>query len=312
MVNKWLTGLLTSSSFVAKDQHGLTQQEKTSLCCIGDGICSMKTWSDFLHRLLLCAAVVLTCAALARADESSEWNGFYAGFNIGAGRTSATSDTYTPYLDPGASLSAGTFWTSARNASEVSGLGDGTFASTDLFAGGAVGYNWRIDENQVVGAEVGISSFGLDEGKSKSGTYVVPSSYLSAFIPTVTVKSEADYFIDFTTRYGRVVDDTLFYLKAGGAVGRLGYTYEFDDTNSSHSHSYDTFQLGWTLGVGVERYVSKNWIFRLEYQHIDFGDISSSGSGIVSRNGNSYRNTSIDVDMGFASDVVRVGLFRSF
>ena len=272
----------------------------------------MRTAPDFLKIGPVCAVAMVTCVSISKADEDTAWSGFYAGFDIGAGRSSATMNSETPYLPPGASVAAGTFWTSPRNAAEVSGLGDGVIDSADVFVGGAVGYNWRMGEDKVVGAEFGISRFDLNEEQTKSGTYITASNFLSSLIPTVTVKPEADYSIDLTARYGRIVDDTLFYLKGGPALGRLGYSYSFDDTNSSHSHSYDRFQLGWTLGVGVERYVAQNWIFRVEYQHLDFGDIGSSGSNIISRNGLSYPNTTIDVDMRLASDVVRVGLFRSF
>ena len=108
--------------------------------------------------------------------------------------------------------------------------------------------------------------------------------------------SSSALYADLTARLGYATDRTLFYLKGGLAVldadsnssyqgqncvttGRCSGATHVGTSNFNFDHS-ETL-VGWTVGGGVEYALSPSWSLKAEYQHFDFGKMSSSYNGCV-------------------------------
>tara|TARA_R110002110_G_scaffold344164_3_gene554154 strand:+ start:449 stop:1069 length:621 start_codon:yes stop_codon:yes gene_type:complete len=121
--------------------------------------------------------------------------------------------------------------------------------------GGYAGYNYKVSDRFVIGAEAGFSgAFDDDVRGQTSGD-------------SVTI--DPRYSFDLTARAGYLVDDkTLAYVRGGYANARVRTTLVSDDTTSRASDNLD----GWLVGGGVERMLTDKISARLEYRYTDFGN----------------------------------------
>jgi outer membrane immunogenic protein len=156
------------------------------------------------------------------------------------------------------------------------GGGWGSFGAIDAsggFVGGTLGYNWQQGQT-VFGLETDLAWSGIDGTVSPLG---------------IPVTAGSDWFGTVRGRLGVAVDRSLWFVSGGLAYGdvhasALGTT--FSDTNA-----------GWTLGGGVEFALQGPWTAKVEYLHLDLGDISIAG---------------ISTGSDFTADLVRAGLNYRF
>jgi len=121
--------------------------------------------------------------------------------------------------------------------------------------GGYAGYNHRIAERLVIGAEAGFSGAFDDEVRAQSaGT-------------SITINPR--YSFDLTARAGYLVnDETLAYVRGGYANARVRTTRVSDEGTTRASGNLD----GWLIGGGIERALTDTISARIEYRYTDFGN----------------------------------------
>ena len=132
---------------------------------------------------------------------------------------------------------------------------DAEVSRDSLVLGGYAGYNYKINDRIVIGAEAGFSIASDDKVRAQSsGT-------------SLTV--DPRYNFDLTARAGYLVNDkTLAYVRGGYANTRVRTTLISDDSTTRASDNLD----GWLVGGGVERSFTDKISARLEYRYTDLGN----------------------------------------
>lgn len=199
------------------------------------------------------------------------WNGLYAGVNLGGAWANVNSNyTLTGLVfDPSGSMSIG-----------------------GVVGGAQAGYDWQAAD-WVLGLETDF------QGNSQAGSTVV------AFFPGSLIPLSDDHSISlpwFGTARGSVgltaAQPWLLYLTGGLAYGEIA---EDNTITGLIAGSHNLVKAGWTLGGGIETPVWTNWTVRLEYLYVDFGhlgDTATTAGGFVGAAISSH----------LTDNVVRIGL----
>lgn len=214
-----------------------------------------------MKTLLLATAA---CALVAGSAAAADWNGFYAGANLGY-----AGDEFNYPL--GAHFGSTT----------VNGQADLT--SSGFIGGLQGGYNWRLDDRWVLGVEADINASDVTGELGVSGGVTGgATASLSA-----SVGSEIDNFSTLRVRLGyRHNDNLLPYVTAGAAFGDVstGYAINVSSGGSSvfsASGSKSSDQSGWTAGVGVEYRVGDKFSMKTEYLYADLGDYNVLNASLL-------------------------------
>ena len=171
----------------------------------------------------------------------------------------ATSASAAPFDGPYVGVQGG--WSQNDLGTPTTPLGDlDVDRKQDSVSGGAfLGYDHRVGERFVLGAEAGIQAGADDEVVRTSGG------------SRITVDPKRS--LDLTARAGYLVsDDTLLYARGG-------YTNAKVRTSVSDAAGFRTASQnrdGWLVGGGLEHALSDDVSARAEYRYSDFGD---GGSG---------------------------------
>lgn len=182
--------------------------------------------------------------------------------------------------------------------SDVSGVGseyDGSLSGSysiemyDFIGGVYAGCN-RQSGRMVFGLEADI------EHSSAKGSSVFYDPTSVAYDET----AEFDWLGSVRGRMGVVAKDTLFYLTAGWAYGKT--TQSVSQPNTSFYDEHSEKRNGWTLGLGVEKFLTNRFIARLEYRF-------SRLDGYTNLNlANNSRDKIDDTDI----NVLRLGIAAKF
>jgi outer membrane immunogenic protein len=140
--------------------------------------------------------------------------------------------------------------------------------TTGIYAG----YDKRINERVVIGAEAGLDFASDDEVQSS--------------VAGTSFSIDPKYSIDLTARAGLLVDPrTLVYARGGYSNARV----RMNVSDAIGTRSASSSQDGWLAGAGGERRLTDNTSARVEYRYSKF----SEGDGEDKRNrilaGISYR-----------------------
>jgi outer membrane immunogenic protein len=132
--------------------------------------------------------------------------------------------------------------------------------------GGPAGFNWQAGQ-AVFGVEATI-----DAGRLKD-TVATPPLAINTF------SNRVDLIGTVVGRFGWAWDRSLLYVDGGWAYAQLR-------TSGNNSILPDSFSQtrtedGWTVGGGWEYAFAPNWIFGLDYKHIDLGKSNRSGTTAV-------------------------------
>jgi outer membrane immunogenic protein len=194
-------------------------------------------------------------------------------------------------------LHAGYAW--GRENDNQSDLFDSTDFGTaadrfdlDGFIGGAhAGYNWQSGQ-WVFGVEGDIDYADLSGGADFSYRIRATQGRLSF---------ESDWQASLRLRAGYAVDTWLFYATGGAALGHGELHAQGSSFNGPFSVSGDNTHTGWTVGAGVEKAFTPNWIGRFEVRHTDFGkesyDLGPAGN---------------DIDVDWNQTAINIGLSYKF
>ena len=186
-----------------------------------------------------------------------------------------------------AAASIAVVWTSSVEAADL-GYGQpytvyqplNMYSWAGPYLGGNIGWDWgSVDNNPtkpsgfVGGAQAGYNwqngpwVFGLEgdiQGSGASDTFA-PWKFSNPWFGTIR------------GRAGYALNNILFYGTGGLAFGELsGQTFGLSE---SHTNA------GWTLGVGAEVGLSRNWSAKVEYLYVDLND----SNFVITGNQNGYR-----------------------
>jgi opacity protein-like surface antigen len=163
------------------------------------------------------------------------WTGFYAGVNVGGAW--------------GTGKVTGPFGVLA-NTGDINTRGPQ--------GGGQAGYNWGYPSGFLWGFEGDIDGTGIGGSKACPG----------ATIPNSDCHVSNSWQGTFRGRLGWApgAGNLLWYVTGGLAVG--------DIRAQAASARGDNTEVGWTAGAGAEYSINPGWSAKLEYRHVDLGDIS--------------------------------------
>ncbi len=211
------------------------------------------------------------------------WAGWYAGANGGYGWNDSNNKlTYDEVVPP-----LGVFDHSPG------------FKSNGGFGGGQIGYNWQgiFHPHLVLGLEADIQGAGIT-GSSQGLFDVLKSDSFHA-------KSSLDWFGSVRGRLGFAFGSVLVYGTGGFAYGGVDNSVTASGGGETVVMTKNDIQTGYTAGGGVEYLLSPAWSVKVEYQYIDLGKESPSGTSNI---GNVYKTPGIQDKF----DTVRLGINYHF
>ena len=151
--------------------------------------------------------------------------------------------------------------------------------------GGTIGYNWQLG-TWVLGLE------GDADWSNIKGSY---NGVLCGAAGACETKN--DFLATIRGRVGYSFGQWMPYVTGGVAIGNIKASYpgftEVSETNA-----------GWTAGAGVEFAFAPHWSAKVEYLHVDLGDVSC-GAGSAC---NFVAGNKVDFD----ADLVRGGINYKF
>lgn len=201
-----------------------------------------------MKRFLLGAAALMAFGATANAADLParaytkapvvapvyDWSGFYIGGHVGYGGGHEHDNLSTTLV-----------------AAQID-----RFSVDGVIGGVHAGYNWQA----------GHFVFGLEGDFDGSGIKGRASFERGPYVGTLSFNN--DWQASIRARAGYAADNWLLYVTGGAAFAGVKSTLDIvDDVQSSASRTL----TGWTIGVGVEHALSRNWIARGELRYTDFG-----------------------------------------
>ncbi|MER8647329.1 outer membrane protein [Mesorhizobium sp. M0586] len=195
---------------------------------------------------ILYASVALAGLAAPAYAEDTNWTGFYAGAEIGAG-----------FSTPGF---------------EGDALATGSQFNDDAFVGGIyVGHDWQHGQF-VYGAVANLDFLGFN---NQSVTHADPVFGGK----TDSYGYDLDWVASARARAGYLASDQiLLYGTAGVAVTRVEASSAFNGFLGGTDTIRKT-RVGGAFGAGVEYAFAPNWSFKTEYSQYLFGKVDVGGDG---------------------------------
>jgi outer membrane immunogenic protein len=227
------------------------------------------------------------------APVMNSWAGLYIGGNVGYGW--GDNNTDISFLPSPASF--GLANESLNNR------------STGVFGGAQLGYNWQIG-SIVTGLEADIQGSGIKGSAGPITANSVPSG--TPFVPSNLVSSHE--ILWFGTVRGRlgvtVVPSLLLYGTGGLAYGGVKGSADANEPADgipvgTLAQTVSKTQVGWTAGAGLEWMFSRGWSAKVEYLHVDLGNVSATAA---------FDNGTLGTTYTFHNqfDTVRVGVNYHF
>ncbi|MGX4772212.1 outer membrane protein [Bradyrhizobium guangdongense] len=214
-------------------------------------------WGGFVQTSYRFGGDMRAQASAASAASSPaaprDWTGVYIGGHLGAG--AGTSDFADPYPSFG-------FGDRVRTAGAV--------------AGAQIGVNYQRG-HAVVGLEAAGSWSRVE------GTFTCFTGFPDPFAAGMNCGSTLDRLATFTGRLGYAADSTLYYVKAGAAVGHTNFMLNADPVlnamglgNTGGVLNSSTTAWGWTAGAGIEHALDAHWSVVGDYKYVDLGSTPAS------------------------------------
>lgn len=185
-------------------------------------------------------------ATQAVSNSEHDWSGFY----VGAGFMASNSDATVLEYGVGSSVPNDYFANLGENGSEVSFF---------------LGNNFVQSSGPLLGLEAFLTT-------SSNDSLV---NYISAGSPdpNYQVGWSEDFQIAVRTRLGMPLGGGLFFA-TGGLAATRGELKAYQINSTTNFETFDETMVGWTAGIGYERPLNNNWVFRADYSFTDFGDFS--------------------------------------
>ena len=215
--------------------------------------------------------LMLILIVVGVASAQSEWNGFYAGGNIGASLGRSTANTKSEFS------STGYFAASSVEALEINGRQK---LSANAFTGGLeAGINAQAG-SLVFGGEVDYESLRLNGSESVTVPY--PCCTGTSF--TLDQSFKTNWLFTARPRAGFAMGAMLLYATGGLAVTKVDYQAQFSDTYAAATEnaSVNKTRYGWVAGFGVAfRGLTEHLSLKGEYLYADFGRLTMTSSNLT-------------------------------
>jgi outer membrane immunogenic protein len=197
------------------------------------------------------------------------WTGWYIGSNFGwAGSTDNTITNTGADTGPaglGAFLGAGGIPASVG------------ISRSGFIGGGQIGYNYQWTPSWVVGLEADF------DGLANSSSTVITAFPGNAALPPAQsgFARALDTLGTVRARVGYLTSPSLLWYATGGlAYGETKLASAFACATCgvpvAASGLADNWQVGWTVGAGVEWRFAPQWSVKAEYLYVDLGSISNT------------------------------------
>jgi len=183
-------------------------------------------------------------------------------------------------------LHAGWAWGQENdNLSEVLAEAEADEFDVEGFIGGIhAGYNWQSG-SFVYGVEGDIDYADIN-GDAQFGRRLAGNLSL-----------DSDWQGSLRLRAGYAIDTWLLYATGGVAFGHAELEVSYSDIPVAGSD--DNTHVGWTIGGGVEKAFTPNWIGRLEVRYTDFGsedyELSNAGDSVEAN----WNQTAVTVGLSY-------------
>lgn len=258
--------------------------------------------------ILIAAAAFIGCVSAASAGDISgpsykavmpqsvySWTGFYVGADGGGG---LSQDSMR--IGGGNSLGSAVVATGAvPNGLKTDPVG--------AFGGGFAGYNYQISPQFVLGIETDIQYSDIKGGDSRT-LNTAPLGFPASL--TTTGNSRLDWFGSTRGRVGYLITPTIMLYGTGGVAyggvkdsASIVLTTPAPAFNGSAALANSSTLFGWDAGGGLEAAILPNISLRAEYQHIDLGATSMTGTAVVAKTPVSFTAT-----QAHTYDTVRAGV----
>ena len=216
--------------------------------------------------------LILILIVVGAASAQPEWNGFYAGGNLGAALGRSTANTKSEFD----SASGGYFSASSVQALEVNGRQK---LSDNGFTGGLEAGLQSQAGSFVFGGEADYESFRLNG--SQSSTVPYPCCTGTGF--TLDQSFKTTWLFTARPRAGFAMGSALIYATGGLAVTKVDFQAQFSDTYAAatESASVNKTRYGWVGGFGVAfRGLAEHLSLKGEYLYADFGRLTMTSSNL--------------------------------
>jgi outer membrane immunogenic protein len=151
-------------------------------------------------------------------------------------------------------------------------FGSNSANATSWVAGAHAGYNWQRG-SMVYGFETDFQATHLDSSMTGGLT---PSSNPRGDFASTTALINA--YGTFRGRLGFTTGQWLFYGTGGAAYGNVDLSSSFTTLGTTTASEILQPRIGWVVGAGLEYLFRPNWMFTLNYQYIDLGNVSLASS----------------------------------
>ena len=235
------------------------------------------------------------------------WTGFYIGLNAGAaiGHASLDPAFSAPVCDHSACPQVIGFFSTGQSMN-----------STTFTGGGQAGVNYQLGRF-VVGTEADIEYMRLRGSFASSAAFPGPRPGAVVFnTPSSSGSISTDWLVTVRPRIGWAFDRLLVYGTGGVAfTNRNDSLSDIDSTTNAGVIAVLTASpsrhTGWVAGGGLEYAFSNSLSAKVEYLHLDFGDVTeqASGGGVI---GTGMEGASLIFTSRLTADIVRAGLNYKF
>jgi outer membrane immunogenic protein len=175
----------------------------------------------------------------------------------------------TPFEWGGIYLGANGGYAAGRSNWANAGLTTGTFGATGALAGVTLGVNYAgIGGAFLVGLEGDIDWSTLKGSSSVAGCAAVIGPP-----PGPTCQTSSDWLSTERLRVGYTFNRLLIFGTAGAAIG------DFKVSINPPLNFFNTSQLGWTAGAGVEYAFTDFLTAKVEYLYVNLGSLSCPSGG---------------------------------
>jgi outer membrane immunogenic protein len=195
-------------------------------------------------------------AADISTSTAFDWSGVYVGLNAGYGWSD--NNAYLKGL-------GGSGW----DPYYPDALGSKDLTASGFVGGLQAGYNFQIDQI-LLGVETDFRYSDVGDSSKNSGVPSVGDPF------TYTQDYKLNWFGTTRARVGFALDRALLYATGGVAYGDVSVKHDLAFVNSNYYKTSDSeWEVGWTVGGGIEYAITDSISLKGEYLYYDLSDTES-------------------------------------
>ena len=254
-----------------------------------------------MYKILLTILLIVPLSSLADENiqndvtSSSHWNGLYLGGGLSSinqknnGNSFGINGYGHQYL--------------GNNSLDLDVSHD--FNKSKSTVNVQLGYNWSKN-NFIYGLVLDVGNLGASSGACHAFdsdlffSYGTPTSscQVAGSWGITTFSNETKWISTQRVKLGYSFDSFMVYASGGTAIGNIKSTLNTNcpggcgnDTNPVNTtNNWSDVNIGYTVGLGAEMFLYKNWTLNAEYLYIDLGNVKHSNVPVVTDYPGHYSN----------------------